>query len=112
MTLLEAVPYSELPAVLASHAYYIQASIAEGLPNALCEAMLCGCIPMGSNVFAIPHVIGDTGVIFNERSEESFVAAIQELVSRTDLTGERCRERIQRMFPVEARERDFVKAIF
>jgi glycosyltransferase involved in cell wall biosynthesis len=112
VTILEAVPYSELPSVLASHAYYIQASIAEGLPNALCEAMLCGCIPIGSNVFAIPHVIGETGVIVNERSADSLVSAIKSVVSNTEFSSQKARTRIQNLFPMAAREKNLIKAIF
>jgi glycosyltransferase involved in cell wall biosynthesis len=109
--LIEAVPYDKLPEVLSSHAYYIQASIAEGLPNALCEAMLCGCIPIGSNVFAIPHVIGDAGVIVKERSAAALVAGIKLAINTSEFSTEKVRARIQQLFPTAAREKDFIEAI-
>ena len=40
---------------------YCQLSYREGLPTALCEAMLCECIPVGSNVAGVQTAIGDTG---------------------------------------------------
>ena len=42
---------------------FCQFSFSEGLPNTLCEAMLCECIPVGSNVNGIPKAIGDYGYI-------------------------------------------------
>lgn len=44
---------------------YLQPSLREGLPNTLCEAMLCECYPIGTNVGGIPTAIGTTGAIFN-----------------------------------------------
>lgn len=40
---------------------YCQLSAREGLPTALCEAMLCGCIPVGTEVQGIKTAIGDSG---------------------------------------------------
>jgi len=46
---------------------YLQISITEGMPVSLGEAMLCECIPVGSNVNGIPDAIGDTGVLVYKR---------------------------------------------
>lgn len=40
---------------------YCQLSRYEGLPNALCEAMLYECVPVGTKHCGIPTAIGDTG---------------------------------------------------
>ncbi|MBK7697247.1 MAG: glycosyltransferase [Saprospiraceae bacterium] len=44
------------------HKIFAIPSMTEGLPNTLCEAMLCGCIPVGSNIEVIAHIINDTGL--------------------------------------------------
>ena len=43
--------------------FHFQLSIFEGFGMALCEAMLCECVPIGSSVNIIPDIIGDTGFI-------------------------------------------------
>ena len=49
--------------------FYFQGSRLEGLPNSVCEAMLCGCIPIGSKVFGIPDIIGNTGILFDTEKD-------------------------------------------
>ena len=49
--------------------FYFQGSRLEGLPNSVCEAMLCGCIPIGSKVFGIPDIIGNTGILFDNEND-------------------------------------------
>ncbi|MFH1937820.1 MAG: glycosyltransferase family 4 protein, partial [Bacteroidota bacterium] len=55
---------------------FVQASITEGMPNTLNEAMLCGCIPVGSDVNGIPDAIGTTGVIVKHRNIDELEQAI------------------------------------
>lgn len=55
---------------------FIQASITEGMPNTLNEAMLCGCIPVGSDVNGIPDAIGKNGVIVKHRNIEELEQAL------------------------------------
>jgi len=61
--------------------YYIQASITEGMPNTLNEAMLCGCIPIGSHVNGIPDAIGDCGVIVEKRELAALSQALDKAMS-------------------------------
>ncbi|WP_228527822.1 glycosyltransferase family 4 protein [Pararhodonellum marinum] len=61
---MEPEPLMEM---LNTHQFYLQLSMSEGFPNALAEAMLCGCIPIGSAVGAIPEIIGDHGLILEKK---------------------------------------------
>ncbi len=61
-----------------SHEFYFQLSIMEGFPNALAEAMLCGCIPIGSNVSGIPYIIKDKGFLLKHRSVDELSEIITE----------------------------------
>jgi len=70
------IPHAEVLALMRSSRYYIQASISEGMPNALMEAMLMGCLPIGSNVAGIPTIIGEYGVVFDKRDAESLRQAL------------------------------------
>lgn len=45
------------------HQFYLQLSTSEGFPNALGEAMACGCVPVGSAVGAIPEIIDEAGFL-------------------------------------------------
>ena len=75
--LLSPVPREELAAIYGQSTVYAQVSRAEGQPNVLCEAMCCGCIPVGSPVFGIPETIGETGYVV-ERPEPKHIAAVLE----------------------------------
>jgi glycosyltransferase involved in cell wall biosynthesis len=88
---------------------FVQASITEGMPNTLCEAMLCECTPVGSNVNGIPEAIGTTGIIIGKRD----VAELESGV-RTALTlnsGNDAALRIKENFSFNLREKKMIHAL-
>jgi glycosyltransferase involved in cell wall biosynthesis len=50
-----------------SHKFYFQLSMSESFGLSLCEAMLCGCIPIVSNVGMMHEIIEDEGYILEKR---------------------------------------------
>lgn len=81
---------------------FVQASITEGMPNTLSEAMLLGCIPVGSNINGIPDAIGDTGVVIKRRTVEDLEAGILDALKLN--TSNQARERVIQLFSIELRE--------
>ncbi len=79
LELINNIPQKQLLNIYNSHQYYLQLSMFEGFPNALCEAMLCGCIPIGSNVAGIPDIVKEQGYILNKKDEELLTEIIQNL---------------------------------
>ncbi len=69
VVLMKKINQDELINQFQEHEFYAQLSMFEGFPNALCEAMLCGCIPIGSSVSAIPDIIGETGFILDKKDD-------------------------------------------
>lgn len=59
MTMRGLVPPDEIPALLEAHDVFLLASELEGMPNALIEAMGCGCVPVVTPVGGIPSLVSD-----------------------------------------------------
>ena len=88
---------------------FVQASITEGMPNTLGEAMLCECIPVGSNVNGIPDLMGNNGVIVQKRSVDELEAAIYKAMELD--TGKSAREHVIKNFSLEQREKKLIEII-
>jgi len=102
---LPAVKNEELINIFSECEFYLQLSIAEGFPNSLCEAMLCECIPVGSNVFSIPEIIGDSGFLLNNRSSDELIQLIrQTLNSDKETLRKKARLRITDNYTLETRK--------
>lgn len=90
---------------------YCQLSYREGLPNSLCEAMLCECVPVGTNVGGIPTAVGDTGFIvpYNDimQTKEAIYGALTSEPGR----GHRARLRIASRYTLSQREDSLRKTI-
>ena len=97
------VPREDLLPYLQRAKVYCQPSYTEGLPNALCEAMLCACVPVGTNVGGIPTAIGDTGFIVPYGGRGALVGALREALDSLPSKGDEARERILREFTLERR---------
>lgn len=90
---------------------YCQLSLYEGLPNSLCEAMLCECIPVGTRFGGIPTAIGNVGFYVPYGNVKATVMAIREALKCNDKKRKAARERIQKRFPLKVREERLVREV-
>jgi glycosyltransferase involved in cell wall biosynthesis len=90
---------------------YCQPSRYEGLPNALCEAMLCGCVPVVSSAGGMSHAVGDTGFVAERENVDQLVEALRRAVTTSDTAGDRARMRIVRLYSLDARRQRLVDAL-
>jgi len=115
VTLYPFLPQKTFMTYLAESEFVLQLSVSEGFPNALCEAMLCRCIPVGSTVGAIPHIIGDTGYLISSSSKEYLSERFTEITATDSATrlelGKKARKRIIRNFHISEREKAFREVI-
>ena len=66
---------------------FVNASSIESFPNAVLEAMACGCCVIGSKVGGIPELIthGEDGLLFESTSLPDLTAAIRVAAADADL---------------------------
>lgn len=90
---------------------YCQPSYVEGLPNSVCEAMLCGCIPVGTDVGGIPTAMGGNGFLVPYGDARKLADAIQKALTEGELAGERARTYIAQNFTLQKREATLLKIL-
>lgn len=111
VTLLPPLPREALRKYYSQAKVYAQFSLSEGMPNSLCEAMLCECIPVGTPVGGIPEVIGKTGIVLQERSVEQAVQGIQKALKKSKKAGKNARQQILTHYPIHRREQELFRWI-
>jgi glycosyltransferase involved in cell wall biosynthesis len=81
---------------------YLNTSYSESFPNALLEAMACGCCVIGSNVGGIPELVThrQDGFVFDSQDPDHLTRLLREAVENRSL-----RESIRREAVTTAHER-------
>ena len=111
LTLPGFVPPDDLVKLYAKSRVYVQASAHEGFGVALAEAMSSGCIPVISNMGALPEVAGDVGQKVTFDDDEELAEAINRAMSMPASEGFRARKRIQENFDLDRREEGLTRII-
>lgn len=91
----------ELAALYARADVYVQASRHEGFGVAVAEAMLAGCVPVVTRVGALPEVVGETGVLLDDREPATIAIGVREALHLD--SGAAARARVLERFSVERR---------
>lgn len=84
---VKTIPFLEKEALKTAyqkHTSYLQISINEGFGCALAEAMLSGCIPIISNVGALPNVTKNVGFIVDKKKINHLQKRIKEVLNLED----------------------------
>ena len=96
---------------------YLQPSLWEGLPNALLEAMACGCCCIASDAGGIPEVIesGQNGFLVPRSQLNHLGAMVLEVLGLEPTTrqqiGIAARDRILRHYSLEREQQDLQRVI-
>ncbi len=112
VTVLGKMKPTELLDLYNSHQFYLQLSTSEGFPNALGEAMTCGCIPIGSAVGAIPEIIGDSGIVLAKKELNLLENQIFKLLNQNLAAfSNEAYQRILKLFNFEKRKKALLKVL-
>ncbi len=101
----------ELLALYRKTKVYCQPSRFEGLPNAVCEAMLCGCVPVCTDVGGTRTAVDGRGLLVPWGDPGPLAASISEALAWSSASGLAAREAIAGRFTVERREEGLVRLI-
>ncbi|WP_026954843.1 glycosyltransferase family 4 protein [Algoriphagus vanfongensis] len=93
--------------------FYFQLSSFEGFGCALAEAMLCDCIPIGSNTNHIPQIIGESGFILTKKDLTLAIDLVQNTlyIENKEFLAQAAREQIIQNFTLKKREKELISTL-
>ena len=79
---------SEVTAALSSMDLFVHPSLSEGLPNAVMEAMACGCTVIASRVGGCPELIqhGTHGMLFTPGNLDELISVLHTAIAQPELS--------------------------
>lgn len=102
------VSESDLPALYSGATAFVFPSLYEGFGLPVLEAMACGAPVACSNTSSLPEIVGDAALTFDPTNVEAMAAALDRLLSDSELRAElrqRGLERAQRFSWAETARR-------
>ena len=105
------VSREELLALYRGSRVYCQPSRLEGLPGSVCEAMLCGCVPVCTDVGGMRTPVSGHGFLVPWGDPGMLAAAITEAMAGPPSGGLGGRESIASRFTLERREQGLMNLI-
>lgn len=112
INVIDFIPNHELIHYYNAHQFYFQLSITEGFGVSLCEAMLCGCIPIVSNVGIMPKIVGDNGYVLLKKDINLLSELVKIAIQNYNVEkGFNARNKIIKDYPVEKRKNELINII-
>jgi len=109
--LLGLMERKELLSYYRSAKVYCQPSLHEAVGYSLREAMLCGCIPVVSDVEGMPAAAAGIGVLVPPGDVESLVVGIQKAMAADAGAASRARARIVALCPLATRRSKILRMV-
>lgn len=113
LELLPTIWGHKLVELFSSKQFYVQLSMSEGFPNALCEAMLCECVPIVSAVGAMPQIVNECGYLLKKKDLNLLTSLVDKALASPELTnlGKASRQKIHNSYSIAIRKEKFLHAI-
>lgn len=112
ITVIPPVPNEALQAIYNQHQFYVQFSVSEGFGISVVEAMLCGCIPLVSNVGILPSIAGDFGFVLLHKDIRELEQLVHEAQQHSaEISIQKMRESVISRFSIELREKALLNCL-
>lgn len=98
-----------LEELYASASAYVQPSRHEGFGLAVAEAMLAGCVPVVTDVTAMPEVVGDAGVLIASQDRDDVAEGVRRALALGPEAHQAARDRIVETFPLATRREGILR---